>query len=125
MTAGSRLVLTCGPQSTRSVTQANTLQFAGNPRVFFVPANVARGSAILNALAMSHTVIMKLVITIVQDEDGTYIAECPAIPGCVSQGKSEQEAEKNIRDAIRECLDVRAELGMPLTVTTREIEVPV
>jgi predicted RNase H-like HicB family nuclease len=87
--------------------------------------NVARGSAILNALAMSHTVIMKLVITIVQDEDGTYIAECPAIPGCVSQGKSEQEAEKNIRDAIRECLDVRAELGMPLTVTTREIEVPV
>ena len=53
-----------------------------------------------------------------------YIAECPAIPGCVSQGKTEQEAEINIRDAIRECLEVRAALGMPLTVTTREIEVP-
>jgi len=67
---------------------------------------------------------MKLLITIVQDEDGVYIAECPAIPGCVSQGKTEQEAESNVREAIRECLEVRAELGMPLTVTTREIEVP-
>jgi len=67
---------------------------------------------------------VKLLITIVQDEDGMYIAECPAIPGCVSQGKTEQEAEINIRDAIRECLEVRAALGMPLTVTTREIEVP-
>jgi len=67
---------------------------------------------------------MRLLITIVQDEDGVYIAECPAIPGCVSQGKSEQEAESNVREAIRECLEVRAELGMPLTVTTREIEVP-
>ena len=71
-----------------------------------------------------HTGILKLLITIVQDEDGIYIAECPAIPGCVSQGKTEQEAEINIRDAIRECLEVRAALGMPLTVTTREIEVP-
>ena len=71
-----------------------------------------------------HTGIVKLLITIVQDEDGMYIAECPAIPGCVSQGKTEQEAEINIRDAIRECLEVRAALGMPLTVTTREIEVP-
>ncbi len=52
-----------------------------------------------------------------------YIAECPSIPGCISQGKTEEEAEKNIRDAIRECLEVRAELGMPLTVTTREVEV--
>ena len=67
---------------------------------------------------------MRLLITIVQDEDGVYIAECPAIPGCVSQGKTEQEAESNVREAIRECLEVRAELGMPLTVTTREIEVP-
>jgi predicted RNase H-like HicB family nuclease len=71
-----------------------------------------------------HTGIVKLLITIVQDEDGMYIAECPAIPGCVSQGKTEQDAEINIRGAIQECLEVRAALGMPLTVTTREIEVP-
>jgi predicted RNase H-like HicB family nuclease len=66
---------------------------------------------------------MKLLITIYQDEDGVFIAECPSIPGCVSQGKSEVEAETNIRDAIKECLEVRAEKGLPLTVTTREVEV--
>jgi predicted RNase H-like HicB family nuclease len=66
---------------------------------------------------------MKLLITICQDEDGVYVAECPSIPGCVSQGSSEEEAEKNIRQAIQECLAVRAEKHMPLTVTTREVEV--
>jgi predicted RNase H-like HicB family nuclease len=59
---------------------------------------------------------MKFLITIYQDEDGMFIAECPSIPGCVSQGKSEQEAEKNIQDAIKECHEARAEKGMPLTV---------
>ena len=58
-----------------------------------------------------------------RDEDGIYIADCPAIPGCVSQGRSEAEAESNIADAIRECLAVRAEMGMPPTTTTREVEV--
>jgi predicted RNase H-like HicB family nuclease len=66
---------------------------------------------------------MKLLITIYPDEDGVFIAECPSIPGCVSQGKTEEEAEENIRDAIKECLEVRAEKGLPLTVTTREVEV--
>ncbi len=68
---------------------------------------------------------MKFTITITRDEDGMYIAECPAIPGCVSQGKTEQEAERNIQEAIKECLEVRAEQGMPLTVATRQIEVAV
>jgi len=54
---------------------------------------------------------MKLLITIYQDEDGVYIADCPAIPGCVSQGATEEEAERNIREAIKECLEVRAEKG--------------
>jgi len=68
---------------------------------------------------------MKFLVTIFRDEDGMFVAECPAIPGCVSQGKTEKEAEKNIKDAIKECLKVRAERGMPLTVTTRQVEVPV
>jgi predicted RNase H-like HicB family nuclease len=63
---------------------------------------------------------MKFLITIFSDEDGMFIAECPSIPGCVSQGKTEQEAEQNIQEAINECLEVRAEKGMALTVTTRE-----
>ena len=68
---------------------------------------------------------MKFLITIFQHEDGMFIVECPSIPGCVSQGKTEQEAEKNIQEAIKECLEVRAGKGMPLTVTTRQVEVHV
>jgi predicted RNase H-like HicB family nuclease len=68
---------------------------------------------------------MKFIITITRDEDGMYIAECPAIPGCVSQGKTEKQAQASIQDAIRECLAARAELGIPLTVKTRQIEVAV
>jgi predicted RNase H-like HicB family nuclease len=68
---------------------------------------------------------MKFIITITRDEDGMYIAECPSIPGCVSQGKTEKEAQVNIQDAIKECLAVRAEKGMPLTIATKQIEVPV
>jgi predicted RNase H-like HicB family nuclease len=68
---------------------------------------------------------MKFLVSLYRDEDGAYIAECPSVPGCVSQGQTEAEAESNIVDAIRECLAVRAELHMPLTVTTREVEVAV
>lgn len=68
---------------------------------------------------------MKFLITIFRDEDGTYVAECPSIPGCVSQGRTQEEAELNIQDAIKACLEVRTELGMPQTVITREVEVPV
>lgn len=67
---------------------------------------------------------MRFLVSIYQDEDEVYVAECPSIPGCVSQGRSEIEAEANLADAIRECLAVRAEVGLPLTVVTREIEVP-
>jgi predicted RNase H-like HicB family nuclease len=66
---------------------------------------------------------MKFIVTIDRDEDGMFITECPSIPGCVSQGKTEQEAIENIKDAIKECLIVRAERGMPLTVSMREVEV--
>ena len=68
---------------------------------------------------------MKFIITLTRDEDGIYIAECPAIPGCVSQGKTEEEAQKNIHDAITECLEVRLEQGIPLTISTRQVEVVV
>jgi len=65
-------------------------------------------------------VAMKLNIRVDQDEDGVFIAECPSIPGCVSRGASEADAEANVMDASRECLAVRAEMGMPATVATRE-----
>jgi predicted RNase H-like HicB family nuclease len=62
-------------------------------------------------------------VTIDRDEDGVWVVECPSIPGCVSQGRTKDEALENIREAIVLCLDVRAENGLPLTIETRQIEV--
>ena len=62
-------------------------------------------------------------ITIDRDEDGIWISECPAIPGCISQGETKEEAIENIKDAISVSLEVRAERGLPLTIETRQIEV--
>jgi predicted RNase H-like HicB family nuclease len=59
---------------------------------------------------------MKFIVTIDRDEDGHWVAECPSIPGCVSQGSSRDEAMTNVREAITLCLEVRTERGMPLTV---------
>lgn len=39
-------------------------------------------------------------VTIEQDEDGVFIAMCPALPGCISQGDTRTEALENIKDAI-------------------------
>lgn len=66
---------------------------------------------------------MKLSITIDRDEDGMWVVECPAIPGCVSQGKTKSEALQNIKEAIALCTEVQAERGLPLTVETRQVEV--
>ena len=68
---------------------------------------------------------MKLLVTLERDETGMIVAECPAIPGCVSQGRTEDDALANIREAIAACLEARAANGMPLTVAVREVEVTV
>lgn len=68
---------------------------------------------------------MQLTVTLYQDEDGVWVVECPAIPGCVSQGQTRPEALDNIREAIALCLEVRAEQGYPLTVETEQVEVAV
>ncbi|MFA5920337.1 MAG: type II toxin-antitoxin system HicB family antitoxin [Methylococcaceae bacterium] len=66
---------------------------------------------------------MRFSVTIDRDEDGIWIVECPAIPGCVTQGQTKEEAIENIRDAISQCLQVCAEHGLPLTIETRQVEV--
>lgn len=68
---------------------------------------------------------MKFAITLDRDENGAWVVECPSIPGCVSQGATRDEAIENIRDAIKVCLEVRAEQGLPLTVETHQVEVTV
>ena len=67
---------------------------------------------------------VKRLVTLEPDETGMLVAECPAIPGCISQGQTEAEALDNIREAIAGCLEARAAHGMPLTINVREVEVP-
>ena len=43
---------------------------------------------------------MKYRAYLEQDEDGVFVATCPALPGCVSQGRTRAEATENIREAI-------------------------
>ena len=64
-------------------------------------------------------------MTLDRDATGMIVAECPAIAGCVSQGKTEDEAIQNIKEAVQGCIEARAANGMPLTVSVREIEVTV
>lgn len=66
---------------------------------------------------------MKFIVTLERDETGMIVAECPSIPGCISQGKTEEEAMANIREAIAACLEARAANQIPLTVKIREVEV--
>lgn len=57
---------------------------------------------------------MKFKILIEKDEDGYYIATVPALPGCISQGKTEKEAKNNIKEAIELHLKALAEEGVPI-----------
>lgn len=40
-------------------------------------------------------------VIIYPGEDGFWVAECPSLPGCISQGKSKEEVIANIKEAIR------------------------
>jgi predicted RNase H-like HicB family nuclease len=66
---------------------------------------------------------VKLPVTLERDETGMIVAECPSIPGCVTQATTAEEALAHIREAIIGCLEVRAEQGFPLTVRTVEVDI--
>ena len=57
---------------------------------------------------------MDFKVSIEKDEDGWYVATVPSLPGCISQGKTEKEAIKNIKEAIELHLSALAEDGLPL-----------
>jgi predicted RNase H-like HicB family nuclease len=54
---------------------------------------------------------MDLPIILTAGDDGYLIAQCPVIPGCISQGRTREEALANIREAIELCLENRADEG--------------
>lgn len=64
---------------------------------------------------------MKFTVILEPEAEGGYSVICPAIPGCVSQGDSLDEALANIREAILLCLEVQREDEIPLPVETPEM----
>ena len=53
-------------------------------------------------------------VIIYPDEDGYWIAECPSLQGCISQGKTKEEAIFNIKEAIELYIEVLQEKGQPI-----------
>ena len=64
---------------------------------------------------------MKFTVVLSPEADSGYSVVCPAVPGCVSQGDSLEEALANIREAILLCLEVRKEEGQAAPVETPEL----
>jgi len=60
---------------------------------------------------MTTTMVVK--VHLYPGEDGYVVAECPALPGCVSQGKTREDALANIREAIEGWLEVQEARGVP------------
>jgi len=59
-------------------------------------------------------------ILIERDEDGVFVAECPSLPGCVSQGGSRKEALDNIQDAIKGYLESLKKHNEPIPPSIEE-----
>ena len=57
---------------------------------------------------------MRYRVVIEQDEDGIFVVECPSLPGCVSQGKTREQALVNIADAIGGYLESLAKHDEPV-----------
>ena len=72
-----------------------------------------------------------LQVVIEQDEDGTYVADCPALKGCYAQGNTFEEAMKNIKDVIQMCLEElkeerkKVDLKYPEVIGMKWVEVTV
>ncbi len=68
---------------------------------------------------------MRFRVTIEQDEDGKFVAECASLPGCISQGGTREEARKNIVEAITGYLQSLKNHGEPIPppITEEVVEV--
>jgi antitoxin HicB len=70
---------------------------------------------------------MKFRVIIEQDEDGVFVAHCPTLPGCISQGKTRDEVYANIREAIQGYLESlkKHDEPIPPSITEEIIEIAV
>ncbi|MGH9788275.1 MAG: type II toxin-antitoxin system HicB family antitoxin [Candidatus Acidiferrales bacterium] len=62
-------------------------------------------------------------VVIYPGEDGFWVAECPSLPGCVSQGKTRDEAIQNVREAIRLYIATLEEDNLPVPPETAQAEI--
>ena len=53
-------------------------------------------------------------VVIYPGEDGLWVAECPCLPGCISQGESREEAVVNIKEAIEGYIEALTEDNLPV-----------
>ena len=60
---------------------------------------------------------------IYRGEDGYWVAECPSLPGCVSQGKTKTEAITNIREAIEGWIETAKAHGLPIPEDNLDVQV--
>lgn len=58
--------------------------------------------------------MLNFKIVLEKDEDGWIVATCPSLPGCVSQGKTEKQTLRNMKEAIELHLHALAEDGIPI-----------
>lgn len=63
---------------------------------------------------------MRYRILIQEDEDGVLVAQCPALPGCVSQGSGRKEALRNVQDAIAGYLESLKKHDEPVPPSIQE-----
>lgn len=68
---------------------------------------------------------MKLPVIITPGEDGYFVAEVPVLPGCISQGKTKEEALANIKEAAELCIEGMEEEGwsLPTEYLLSQVEV--
>jgi predicted RNase H-like HicB family nuclease len=69
---------------------------------------------------------MKFRVIIQPDDDGVFVAECPSLPGCISQGRTRDEAKANIAEAIAGYVESLEQHGAPIPPAIEEeiVEIP-
>ncbi len=91
--------------------------------------NMNEKEPVPNTITRTTTVegVIKFAVTLKRGEDGYIVVSCPALPGCHSQGRTEEEAIANIREAIRGYIASMRQHGeeIPSITEVREVEVAV
>ena len=66
---------------------------------------------------------MKYRVVIERDEDGTYVARVPDLPGCATEGKTRKELIKNVKEAIQAYLEALKKHGDPVPIETVQVSI--